>query len=95
MTSGRCLAGEEGGAPVGKLDDDGAVDVPGRLQDGVDGGGGGAVEGGQGVAVSAAIFKQFDEVVSGDHAGWADSFQTHPVRSETSRRFYIQPSLAG
>ena len=38
------LAGQEGCPAVGELDDDRRVDVPGRLQHGVDGGGGGAVE---------------------------------------------------
>ena len=39
------LPGEEGCTTIRELNDDGRVDVPGSLQDGVDGGGRGAVKG--------------------------------------------------
>ena len=39
------LARQEGGSTVGELNDDWGVDISGGLQDSVDGGGGGAVEG--------------------------------------------------
>lgn len=38
------LPREEGSTSIGKLNDDGGVDVPGSLQDGIDGGGRGAVK---------------------------------------------------
>ena len=52
------------------LDDDRGVDVSGRLEDGVYGGGRGAVEGGQGHAVLAAVGHQLDQIVSRHHTCW-------------------------
>lgn len=52
------LTAEEGGTTVGELDDDGGVDGSGTLQDGVDGGGAGAVEGGDGESLLLSIAVQ-------------------------------------
>ena len=50
------------------------------LQDGVDGGGGGAVEGGEGDAIVAAVLEQLDDVLSGEDAGGDDPGQSRGAR---------------
>ncbi len=47
------------------------------LQDCVDGGRGGAVEGGQRVSVVPAVLHQLEQVVAGDHAGGNHILETH------------------
>ena len=54
--------------------------IPLYLQDGVDGGGGGAVEGGEGDAIVAAVLEQLDDVLSGEDAGGDDARQTSGAR---------------
>ena len=50
------------------------IDVASCLQHRVDGGGGGAVEGGEGVAILLAVGHQLHQVVSCDHSCWHESF---------------------
>ena len=59
------------------LDDDRGVDIPSRLEDGVNCGGGGAVEGGEGHAVVATIGHQLDQIVSRHHTCWHQTLETH------------------
>ena len=59
------------------LDEDRGVDVPGRLEDGVDCGGGGAVEGGEGHTIVATVGHQFDQIISRDHTCRHQTVKTH------------------
>ena len=63
------LSGHESCSTIAELDDDGGLEHLGSLHDCVDGGGGGAVEGGQGNGVIFAVGHELEEVVSGDNSG--------------------------
>ena len=58
------------------LDDDWRLEHFSSLQDGVDGGGGGAVEGRQSDVVLAAVGHQLKQVVAGHDAGGNNSVKT-------------------
>ena len=47
------------------------------MEDGVDCGGGGAVEGGEGHAVVATVGQQLNQVVSRHHTCWHQTLETH------------------
>mmetsp|Transcript_20053 Transcript_20053/g.33164 ORF Transcript_20053/g.33164 Transcript_20053/m.33164 type:complete len:312 (+) Transcript_20053:308-1243(+) len=64
----RGLASEIAPAAVGDLDHDGAVRLLTSLHDGIAGGGGGAVEGGDGISIVLGVLQKLEEVVSGDNS---------------------------
>ena len=59
------------------------------LQDSVDGGGGGAVEGGECDTVVAAVLEQLDHVVASENAGGDNTVETHGVPGEVDEELTV------
>lgn len=61
------------------------------LQDSVDGGGGGAVEGGECHTVVAAVLEQLDDVVASENAGRHNTVETHGAPGEVDEGVTVEP----